>query len=63
MDKQTLYALREMGKISDRYWYQLNGNSPQENFNEQRKNFLDDIYGDEDEQTNVVFTFESKVKK
>ena len=63
MDKQTLYALRKMGKISDRYWYQLNGNSPQENFIEQRQNILDDINGDEDKQTNVVFTFESKVKK
>ena len=63
MDKQTLYALREMGKIPDRYWYQLNGNSPQKNYNEQRNYILNDIYSDEDEQTNVVFTFESKVKK
>ena len=63
MDKQTLYTLREMGKIPDRYWYQLNEKSAQENFIEQRQNILNNIYDDEDEQTNVVFTFESKVKK
>ena len=34
LDKATILA-REMGRCPDRFWYQLNGRSAQENYAEQ----------------------------
>lgn len=63
MNKQLLHSLRRMGKIPDWAWYQINGNSAQENYVEQRQKFLDDFYSSEEDETNIVFTFEFKEKK
>jgi len=39
MDKSTGFA-RERGNIPDRYWYQLNGEDPIDNYREQKEKIL-----------------------
>ena len=63
-DFQKLSYFRDRGMVPDQFWYQLNGKSPQENFEEQRNNLYEQInYGDNNEPMNIKVTCESKVKK
>lgn len=63
-DFQKLSYFRDRGMVPDLFWYQLNGKSPQENFEEQRNNIYEQInYGDTNEPMNIKVTCESKVKK
>ena len=63
-DFQKLRYFRDRGMVPDLFWYQLNGKSPQENFEEQRNNIYEQInYGDNNEPMNIKVTCESKVKK
>ena len=59
---QMLKYYRNRGMVPDWYWYQVNGQSPMQNLEEQRNNFLERI-GYFSEPTEIKFTFESKVKK
>lgn len=43
----TQYA-RSCGKLPNRYWYQLNGQSAQQNWMEQRQESLDAVTEQED---------------
>lgn len=37
MEQEIIYFWRRMGRIHDRYWYQLNGKSATENYFEQKQ--------------------------
>lgn len=52
MDYITQYA-RGCGKLPDRYWYQLGGQSAQQNWIAQRQEILDAIAEQEDD-TEVI---------
>lgn len=61
---QMLSFYRDRGMVPDWYWYQVNGQSPIQNFEEQRRKIYDRInYGYDWEPMNIKFTFESKLKK
>ena len=47
-DQSTLIS-RQRGTLPDKYWYQLNGKSVQENFQEQRENMYADLTEEDDE--------------
>lgn len=52
-----IYCARSLGKVPDRYWYQLNGQSAQQNFQAQRGAIyerLTEPFADEDELT-IIF--------
>ncbi len=49
--------------VPDWYWYQVNGQSPEQNLQEQRQKILERIGYFAEEPTEIKFTFESKVKK
>lgn len=40
MNQEQLEYLHESGKMPDRYYYQQNGGTAQQNYNRQRKNLL-----------------------
>lgn len=54
MDITTKFAYRQ-GMLPDRYWYQLNGKSAQENYNDQ-------ILMRQDDEEEVVIKSEVSVK-
>ena len=58
-DKSTLLS-RERGTLPDRYWYQLNEKSAQENYVEQKQRILAELT--EEEEDSVHITSEVKVK-
>ena len=60
---QMLKYYRDRGMVPDWYWYQVNGQSPEQNLEEQRYKFLESIGYFDDTPTNIKFTFESKVKR
>ena len=41
-DESTILS-RKQGKLPDKFWYQLNGKSAQENFEEQRERIYSDL--------------------
>lgn len=51
---------RSLGKLPDRYWYQLNGKTAQTNYAEQRRTICEALDDQEDEA--VVFVLNSEVK-
>ena len=57
-DKTTLLS-RQRSTLPDRYWYQLNGKSAQENYQEQKENMIADL-DEEDEE--IYITSEVKIK-
>ena len=60
-DMTNLYRLR--GMIPNRYWYQLNGQSAQANWLEQREAIYSRIQEQEEEVVpQIVFTSEVKIK-
>lgn len=62
MDFMTQYA-RDCGKLPDRYWYQLNGQTVQQNFAEQRQKIYESLAEPEDsEETMILFQSEVNVK-
>ena len=62
-DKSTLMS-REQGKLPDRYWYQFDGKSAQENYMEQKakmhERFAED--NDDDGDDEIFITSEVKIK-
>lgn len=59
MNFMTGYA-RSLGTLPDRYWYQLNAKTAQENYAEQRKNIYEALAEPEDE--GIIFVLNSEVK-
>ncbi len=57
-DQSTLLS-RECGSLPDRYWYQLNGKSAQENYQEQKENMIADLTEEDEE---IYITSEVKIK-
>ena len=47
-DQSTLLS-RQRGALPDRYWYQLNGKSPQENYQEQKEKMYAELTEEDDE--------------
>lgn len=62
-DFQMLQFWKNRGMVPDWYWYQVNGQSPNQNLEQQRQQFLERIGYFDDTPTEIKFTFESKVKK
>lgn len=62
MNKEMLETLRDLGKVPDLFYYQLNGKSANENFREQRNNFLELLENSDEPETIKIIT-ESKVKE
>ena len=58
-DKTTLFS-RKRGTLPDKFWYQLNGESAQVNYQEQRANMLAHLTEEEDDSLHI--TSEVKVK-
>lgn len=61
-DQSTIIA-RQLGSLPDRYWYQLNGKSAQENYTEQKTRNHEELteqYDDEDGE--IFITSEVKIK-
>lgn len=58
-DKTTLLS-RERGTLPDKFWYQLNGKSAQENYQEQREKIYTDLTEDDSDELHI--TSEVKVK-
>ncbi len=58
-DRSTLLS-RERGTLPDRYWYQINGKSAQENYAEQKQRILAELT--EEEEDSVHITSEVEVK-
>jgi hypothetical protein len=58
-DRSTLLS-RERGTLPDRYWYQINGKSAQENYAEQKQRILAEL--NEEEEDSVHITSEVEVK-
>lgn len=62
MNNEMLETLRDLGKVPDLFYYQLNGKSANENFREQRNNFLELLENSDEPETIKIIT-ESKVKE
>lgn len=62
MNKELLNFYRERGNVPDWAWYQLNGKSALENYQEQKVRIYDNFVNSDDIET-VNFTFKSEVKK
>lgn len=62
MNNEMLETLRDLGKITDLFYYQLNEKSANENFREQRNNFLELLENSDEPETIKIIT-ESKVKE
>lgn len=63
MDFMTVYA-RRCGKLPNRYWYQLNDQSAQQNFVEQRTAIYERLmerFAEDDEPT-IIFESGAKIK-
>ena len=62
-DKTTLLS-RQRGTLPDRYWYQLNGKSAQENYMEQKANMYERFAEDNDDDGDdeIFITSEVKIK-
>ena len=58
-DKTTLLS-RECGTLPDKFWYQLNGKSAQENYQEQREKIYAVLTEDDSDELHI--TGEVKVK-
>ena len=57
---QTTLLSRQQGSLPDKYWYQLNGKSAQENFQEQRENIYAELMEEDDDE--LIITSEVNVK-
>ncbi len=57
---QTTLLSRQQGSLPDKYWYQLNGKSAVENFQEQRENIYAELMEEDDDE--LIITSEVKVK-
>lgn len=53
-----IYYARSLGKVPDRYWYQLNSKTAQENYMEQRRDIYEALADQEDE--GLLFSLESE---
>lgn len=60
MDKSTLYA-RRCGQLPDIFWYQLNGKSAQENFQDQMN--AQKLKRKSAETVKIVFSTNVRIKK
>lgn len=61
-DKSTLLS-RARGTLPDKFWYQLNGKSAQENFMEQRAKLYEELSDEEDDsEDEIKVTSEVKIK-
>ena len=58
MNSSIFYRLQ--GELPDRFWYQLNGKTPQENYDEQKANMLSRLNAEND---NVELVIRTEVKK
>ena len=58
-DKSTLLS-RKMGTLPDQYWYQLNGKSAQENFQEQHEQMYSALTEDDDYEIRIVSEVKQK---
>ena len=58
-DKSTLLS-RAQGTLPDKFWYQLNSKSAQENFMEQRAKLYEELADEDDDEIKV--TSEVKIK-
>ena len=57
-EKTTIFS-RERGTLPDRFWYQLNGQTAQRNYAEQKA----DLRSEEGEEEEYTLIFESKVNE
>lgn len=62
MNNEMSETLRDLGKVPDLFYYQLNGKSANENYREQRNNFLELLENSDEPETIKIIT-ESKVKE
>lgn len=53
LDRTSALA-RERGNLPNRYYYQLNGKSPQENYIEQKKEMIEKLLSDEEDDTVIA---------
>ena len=61
-DKSTLLS-RAQGTLPDKFWYQLNGKSAQENYMEQRAKLYEALSDEEDDSDDeIMVTSEVKIK-
>ena len=56
---QAVELYHKMGKMPDRYYYQLNGKSAQENYADQKSQLIET----DDDSYEVHFTSEVKIKR
>ena len=61
-DPQIVEQLHDQGKMPDWAYYQLNGKSAQENFNDWHDKRIQEIIDSEDDSVDVNITSEVKVK-
>lgn len=61
MNKTTKIS-REKGTLPDKYWNQLNGESAQKNYADQKKKIQENLKDDSESNTQVVIKSEIKVK-
>ena len=52
-DKTTLLS-RQKGSLPDKFWYQLNGESAQVNYQEQKENMLADLTEEENDSLHIT---------
>ena len=61
-DQNTLLS-RQRGTLPDKFWYQLNGKSAQENFMEQRAKLYEELADEDDDgDDEIKVTSEVKIK-
>ena len=58
-DKSTLLS-RERGTLPDKFWFQMNGQSAQENYMEQKAQIYENLTETDDEE--IFITSEVKIK-
>ena len=52
-DMSTILS-RKLGKLPDKFWYQLNGKSAQENLEEQRERSYSDLKEEESDELQIT---------
>ena len=60
-DKSTLLS-RAQGTLPDKFWYQLNGKSAQENYMEQKAKMYERLAEQDDGGEEIFITSEVKIK-
>ena len=60
-DQNTLLS-RQRGTLPDKFWYQLNGKSAQENYMEQKAKMYERLAEQDDGDEEIFITSEVKIK-